>query len=234
MDGWLANGIVDWLAVAILGALAGATELIARYRDSPGRALATAPAILYVAINALASVAALGVVRVFGWEFGVSPDNPAQLRLTQALIAGFGALALFRTSLFTVRQGGDELSIGPSSVLKSILGASDRAVDRIRAQSRATVVARAMDGVSFDKAYQELPTVVLALMQNLSPDEQDAFAAQIAELKASNLSEHGKNLALGLPLLTLVGEGALRAAISSLGDTIKRPPSGVPSPDPLG
>jgi hypothetical protein len=45
---------LDWAAVAALGAIVGASELVSRYRDAPEAALRTWPAVCYVAINAAA------------------------------------------------------------------------------------------------------------------------------------------------------------------------------------
>jgi hypothetical protein len=214
MGGWL-----DWLVVGLLGTAVGTGEIVARYRDTPSGALRTAPALLYLAVNAIASLAALYLVRVFGWKFGVSGEE--EVRWTQVLAAGFGAIVLFRSSLFTVRAGGQDVSIGPSNVLRSILTATDRAVDRIRGEARAIAVARAMAGVSFAKAHTALPTIALGLMQNLSQEEQEQFGRQIAALRAADLDEHAKTLALGLALMSLVGEGVLNAAVKSLGDQIR-------------
>jgi hypothetical protein len=57
---------LDWIAVAALGALVGASEWIARYRDAPDRALRTWPAAFYIAINLAASVGALGLIHANG------------------------------------------------------------------------------------------------------------------------------------------------------------------------
>src|SRR5207249_7959686 len=124
-------------------------ELVARYRDAPGSALRNAAAGLYLAINAAAAVAALGLVQAFNWTFGAGGGS--ELRWTRVLVAGFGAMAIFRSSLFIVRAGEQDVGVGPSGFLQVVLNATDRAVDRRRAGARAGEVSRAMDGVSFDK-----------------------------------------------------------------------------------
>jgi hypothetical protein len=103
-----------------------------------------------------------------------------------------------------------------------VLGASDREVDRLRAQARATAVGKAMDGISFEKAYAALPTHCLALMQNLPRDDQDTLAREIAALKArTDITDRTKILSLGLLLMNAVGEGVLVAAVDSLRAEIK-------------
>src|SRR5205823_896422 len=67
-------------------------------------ALYTRPALFYILLNIAASVAALALTRAFGWTFGASgKPGDTTVRWTQALVAGIGAMALFRTSLFTDR-----------------------------------------------------------------------------------------------------------------------------------
>jgi hypothetical protein len=105
---------LDWAAVALLGAVIGASELISRYKDDPGAALRSWPAVFYIAINSAASVAALGLIRANGW-FGPS-------QWTQILMAGVSAMAFFRTSLFVVRAGDRDVGVGPSGFLQIFLG----------------------------------------------------------------------------------------------------------------
>jgi len=89
---------LDFVAVALLGALVGGGELVSRYRDAPKAALYTRPALVYLALNLAASILALAMIRGYGWTFNAVG---ASQRWTQVLVAGVGAMALFRTSLFT-------------------------------------------------------------------------------------------------------------------------------------
>ena len=67
---------LDWPAVALLGGIVGASELISRYKDDPGAAIKSWPAIFYIAINAAASVAALGLILSAGWFAGRTACRP--------------------------------------------------------------------------------------------------------------------------------------------------------------
>jgi hypothetical protein len=101
---------LDWLAVAALGGVIGASEIVSRYRDAPGAALRTLPSIFYIAINVAASLGALGLMHAFHWF--------EQSRWTQVLMAGISAMAFFRTSLFVVRAGDRDVGVGPSGFLQ--------------------------------------------------------------------------------------------------------------------
>jgi len=213
---------MDYAVVALLGAMVGAGELIGRYRDAPAGAIYNLPAFIYVALNLLASVTALALVHVFGWTFGASPAGEAA-RWTQILVAGTGAMALFRSSLFTVHVGGKDIGVGPSSFLQIFRDAADRAVDRLRAQARSDQVAKIMQGISYAKAFEGLPLYCLTLMQNVPDDEQVSLRNSLKLLNNETMDEAIKVRILGLQLMNVVGPSVLTAAVKSLSDEIKNP-----------
>ena len=221
------DAILEWLAVGMIGAAVGAVELISRYKDEPDNALNSWPAVFYLLINALASAGALGLIRVFNWDFGVSEAGAAGW--TQVILAGFGAMAILRASLFTVKVGAESVPIGPSRFLEALLIAVDQGVDRKRAQGRSAVVSKVMKEISFEKAYLALPTYCLALMQNLPQAEQEQLARKVTLIRNAKMSPRIKSLLLGLALMNKVGEGVLKAAVEHLGEDLK-PASPNPSP----
>ncbi|WP_199243187.1 hypothetical protein [Vitiosangium sp. GDMCC 1.1324] len=68
-------------------------------------------------------------------------------------MAGLGSAALFRTALFTVRMGEQDIGIGigPSALLTAILKSVDSPIDRGRALKRLDE--NVMKGISFAKHY---------------------------------------------------------------------------------
>jgi hypothetical protein len=211
---------VDYAVVALLGALVGGGELIARYRDAPARALHNLPAYCYVALNALASLAALKLTHIFGWTFGASASTGAA-PWTQILVAGTGAMALFRSSLFTIHVGDKDVGVGPIAFLQIFRDATDRAVDRLRAKARSDQVAKIMEGLSYAKASAGLPPYCLALMQNVPSDEQVSLTKSLTLLDEAQIDEAVKVRILGLQLMNLVGPSVLTAAVASLRDEMK-------------
>ncbi len=140
---------------------------------------------------------------------------------TQLLVAGFGALALFRTSLFRVNVGKQDIGIGPSSLLDIVLLACDRGVDRRRAADRAETVGRIMKQISYDKAKGPLPLVALGLMQNLGPADVAALNLELARLdKDEGQSPRAQALLLGLAISNAVGPHVLGCAIDALREEI--------------
>jgi len=112
------SALIDFLGAAALGALVGIGELVARYRDAPGRVLGMPPAILYFVINAVASCTGLGLIRAYGWSLPApfaSASSPGTDRWTQVLVAGFGAMALF-TGHWTIApwKGLEKFYFGPA------------------------------------------------------------------------------------------------------------------------
>lgn len=217
-------GALDFAVVLVLGALVGGGELISRYRDAPTKALRSTPALFYLGVNAAAAVSALALVRVFGWTFGVS-GNPDALRWVQVLVAGFSAMALFRSSLFVVRAGTQDIGVGPSGFLQVVLAAADAAVDRLRGTDRSVVVVKIMKPVSFEKAQSALPTYCIALMQNISAQDLKDLGNGVKSIAADSMDAGAKSLCLGLLLMNYVGDEVLKAAVDALGTQIQGTPT---------
>lgn len=226
---WHFETVWRYELAGLFGASVGVAELLSRYRDAPSFVLLSAPGIGYILINGLASVAALGAILAFGWTFGATGGAQG---VTQVLVAGFGAMTLFRSSLLTVKAGGDDVGIGPSSVLSIMMAASDRSADRLRAADRAGRVHEIMDGVQYAKAETALPTVAVALMQNLSPADVAALSADLAGLKSLTLPDEVKAFLLGLKITNVVSTAVLAAARQSLGSSITGEGDEVPAPAP--
>jgi hypothetical protein len=213
-----------YVLAAGLGVAIGTSELVSRYRDAPFRTLVTIPASLYIGLNGAASLAALALVRQFGWLQQASGPDEVQTLLTQALAAGLSAMALFRTSLFTIRVANTDIGIGPAAFLQILLSAADRACDRTRARPRAAAVQEIMRGISFQRSMQALPSLCFGLMQNVSGEEQRTFGTVVTQLETSQMDDVFKANSLGLALMNVVGEGVLRQAVNMLRDDIAAPP----------
>jgi hypothetical protein len=208
---------VDWAAVAVLGSVVGASELISRYKDAPESALKTWPAIFYINVNSAASLGALGLIRTNGL-FGAS-------RWMQILMAGVSAMAFFRTSLFIIRAGDRDVGVGPNGFLQIFLTAADRAVDRKRASARSDAVATVMKDIDFAKALQALPPYCLALMQNVAPEDQQELSRALEALDQRVADPSVKTRLLGIELINVVGADVLTTAVESLGDRIRSVPA---------
>src|SRR5258708_6070964 len=163
-----------------------------------------------------ASAGALGVI--------LSNGGIGQKRWVQVLLAGVSAMAFFRTSLFTVRAGDRDVGIGPAAFLQIFLVAADRQVDRLRAQARSDAVAGVMKGVDYPKAFKALPPYCLALMQNVSPEDQHQLRRDLERLNQDPAEPSVKVRLLGLELINVVGIDVLTTAVRSLGDQIRSVP----------
>ncbi len=78
-----------------------------------------------------------------------------------------------------------------------------------------------MRDVVFEKAQLALPTYCLALLQNLSQEDQDQLARMSIALKDAQMNERVKNLSLGLAIMDAVGEDVLRVTVDTLGQDIR-------------
>jgi hypothetical protein len=206
----------EFVVVAGLSGLVAYGELLSRYKDSPIGLFSASPTPIYILVNVAAGLAAIVLVR----QLHVL-DHQTSPRLYEILLASFGAIAFFRTSLFTIRVGGSDIGIGPAALLQSLLDAADMMIDRDQAQGRAEDVADTMTRVNFDKAQLALPTLCFTLVQNLTADDQKNVADQIKNLAATDkIAAESKTIILGVYLIRLVGADVLLRAVRALGKEI--------------
>ncbi|SNS89002.1 hypothetical protein SAMN06893096_1107 [Geodermatophilus pulveris] len=201
---------LDYGLVAMFGVLVGASELVSRYRDAPWSAIKNPASAAYVSVNAIAAAATLALLRIFDVTFDI-PDATGQ-RAVQVLVSGFGAIAVLRTSLFIVQVGGRDVGVGPATLLHVLLFATDRDVDRRRAKQRAKAVSDALRGLSYTDVGEALPNYYLTLMQNVPDSEQAELRQRLKEIADSTMEDALKVNAVGLTLMTVVGQRVLEAA----------------------
>jgi hypothetical protein len=210
---------IAYVAAVLIGILVGAIELASRYRDKPQALFGIVGAWAYVTVNAAAGGLALMITRIFDWKFGISGSGN-QILTVQVFICGFGAMAIFRSAFAQIKIGDQDTVIGPNAVLASLLTIVDRAVDRKRGNGRSADASRIMGEVSFEKARVALSAYCLALLQNLSADEQKDLNTAIDSLASSPMGDALKSLNLGLLLMNIVGPELLESAVKALGQEI--------------
>lgn len=210
-------GIGSYAIAAALGALLAMAELLSRYRDDPRRVAGRGAAWAYLGVNAAASAGALVIIDRFEWDFG---QGAASLHTTQVLVAGLGAAALFRSSLFVMKVGEDNVGVGPSLVLRSLLAAADRSVDRDQAKERLRIAGQATEHVDFEKAREALVAACMGATANVTAEDAAALKTSVEALASSQMSNRSKALALGMLIIDTVGADVLTAAIAQLGAEI--------------
>ena len=211
-----------------MAGLVGYGELVSRYQDSPARLLTTSATVFYVTVNVAAAMLAFGLIRALHVLESTDPTKATSPTwLYQLLLASFGAIAFFRTSLFTVHVGGTDIGIGPSAMLQALLNAADRMIDRDQAKTRAGRAAEILKDIDYRRARAPLPAFCIVLMQNPTPADSEAVLKQIATLDArTDIDDDSKMRMLGVYLIRLVGDEVLRRSVDSLRDLISK--SAVP------
>lgn len=220
MPPWIAYAIA-----ALVGAGVGLGEILSRYRDAPGAAASSRAGLGYILFNAAVSLVVMFFIReVFPiWDQTANTAPPTDLRtlVTHALIAGFGAMAILRSSILTARVGSKDVEIGPAAVVDIFRSTMDRDVARVRATPRARLVQDIMGDVSFVRSYEALSSISLTLLQSVDADERSRIEQEIGALaNRTGRSDEDKALELGLILAGSVGFPALLATKTALGDRI--------------
>jgi hypothetical protein len=217
------------VVVAILAGVVGLAELVGRYRSNPTYTLRRSVAAwLYVGINALAGVGALLLIRAMDWTFG----QTSHVDLWRVLVAGFGAIAFFRSSLFVARVGNANVGVGPSLVLGALLDACDRQVDRESAKQLAGMLKfePLLVGLDPKTVTFALPVMCLALMQNFSAADQTQLGAELLIVRNdANLSEPAKMRAVVIQVSKYFGEDVVCRVLQNAPDIFATPPASSPS-----
>jgi hypothetical protein len=210
------NTAVAYASVSILGLFIAVVELGLRYRDDPVRSVRTPAGALYVLTNALAAALTLYVVRAFGWTYATG--SPVAEALSQVLVAAFGSLAILRTKFASVgnpTSSGGSFVTSPARLLEGILTILDRSVDREQGKRRAVMVGTVMPGINFEEAQVALPTMALALMDNVADADAVALVNDLKALKdIEDIDDDAKAVILGSKLVRITGPDLLDQAVT--------------------
>jgi hypothetical protein len=216
---------VGWqaLIVGLLAGSVGLTEIVTRYRSDPKYPLRRSLAAwLYIGLNAGAGVAALFLIRAFGWTFG----QTEHVDLWRILVAGFGAIAFFRSSLFVTKVGDSNVGVGPSLVLGALLDAFDRDIDRKSAAEISKVVsADKLEGLNPQSVMSALPVLCLALMQNFAPGDQALLGTELIKTRNDEtLTDQAKMRAVVVHLAKYLGAPLVESVLTNAREIFVAPP----------
>ncbi len=212
-------GLLPWALIAMfVAAVAGAADILSRYRDEPFRAIFSRYGWAYMAVNALIGLIAL---TLFGLEHdgtgfkGMLVDDSLPLN---AIAVGTGAMLLLRSKLFSIRgENGAETSFGPQIVLDALLVVLDRGIDRQRAAARHTLVYKKLAGITNFSETARFFQMSLLSFQNLSEVEKSQLVDIIDEYdKDTGWSDSLKVMAVGFAILTVAGEQNFATFVDSL------------------
>jgi ABC-type transport system involved in multi-copper enzyme maturation permease subunit len=231
------NKVIGWaLTSTLFGMLVGLSEILSRYRDEPLLASATGAGIAYLFLNGVLALAAFMVLQMYPGK--IFPDLAKDLFLT-SIVAGFGAMVVFRSKLFTFRSpDGKDYSIGPAIVLETALRTIDSKIDRRRATERQIEVFQAMHDLTDFSSTASYIEASLLSFQNLSQDDKAAIANVIQEYRdTSKWPDSLKVLGLGFAFLNLACDTNFDQVITNLKAYLKAqaaslsvPPANPPAP----
>src|ERR1700730_9487272 len=103
-----------WVLVFAAGVIVGASELVARYRDDPWRAVWTGPGVGYLFVNGAAAVLTFFCLMVIApaWIDVVDKTLTARGLLTSLLASTIGSAAMLRSAIFKLKVDNSDVSIG--------------------------------------------------------------------------------------------------------------------------
>jgi hypothetical protein len=169
-----------------LGMITAFAEIIGKFSDEPLKSLNTPQALFYHLSNGLIAAFALKVLYLYNVPHEVPLD---QLKIV--LAAGLGSMLIMRSKLFNLKlrakdgtETGEDISFGPEQIIKVFFRFMERAIDRVRAQSRIEFVKASLDNVDFDKVCDYSLTMLKSAPQLLSAEERQSVEEELAKMRA--------------------------------------------------
>lgn len=206
------------LLATFIGIAVGFTEVYQRYTNN--RIIFTnAYTIVYCLINGLFSY--IGYLLIFylsdpGTYADLAPHELLKQHLTDACLAGFGTIALFRAKfLMLTNQSGKDITFGPEIVIQTLLNFIDKEIDVAESKSRLKMVHDEMKDISFTTVSIILPTHISAAFSRLSDQENEQFIAKVTPLKWLPVSNQEKSYIFGYYIIDLIGLSAFKTFIQN-------------------
>ncbi len=212
------------LLAFLAGLVTGGVEVISRYRDEPFQAVKEKFGLIYVLVNALLGVVAYGVLLETAAEV-----TTLGAHLGYALLGGFGAAAILRVRVTSVKVGDEDVAIGPGIIVDQLLSALDRQIDRSRALRRTEIVFGLPSGLSFQATRDYASNMILESTQNLSLQEQKDLASKLKDINEGSNRDQDKVYALGFLVLNFMGEEFFETIFKA--DRLKDLQAGPSEPD---
>jgi hypothetical protein len=213
---WL--GILSVILSFIFGCIFGYAELLSRYSQA-GHIFKVKQGVLYIAFNGIVSLLAFVFVNLF------NNDNPNwdSFEIEKILIAGFGGMAVLRSTVMSVKVKDKKVDVGINAVAQIFLESTEKKFDTKSAEMKMEEIQKVMDGVIFDSAKLELQSLCSNFMENLSEEDNNQIIKEVDKLSGLDICEQNKSIQLGHILTKWLSIELLKKAIDSLGNNIKTP-----------
>jgi hypothetical protein len=203
---------VDYLIVAAIGGVVGASELLDRFRrgESAGifKHLATW---LYILLNALAGALALLLIAGLGLTTSKSSD-PSVIRWSRVIIAGFGAVLILRSS--AVLPGSGKVK-GPGAVVQRILDAVVHRLDSTRGIEREQAIDELIVGLDYSHVRDNVVATVLRMFPQTAGEQRDEVTAAVEDADRLALGDTAKTRAILQAIIAFGGTAAVKRAVQS-------------------
>ncbi len=222
--------VLGYVISGAVAGLIGGADIIGRYRDNPWGALFTWPASGYVLVNLVFGVAAFWLSVVLGLvNIGVVPATGDRITVDlvkAALLVGLGATFILRSVAFKISIGGKTSDVGPSTIVDSLLRASDQEIDRAVARRKDRQIRGLMKDVSFEKSKAFIPTYCLALLQQDEPRAKrlGELVAAIEDFKQGDAGADAQRaFLLGNTLINIFGYEVAKGVIAGFKGEVHDP-----------
>ena len=202
------EGSQAYLYAFMIGVVVAFSEIIGKFNDEPIKSLNTTHAVLYHLVNGLMAVFALKLMVLN--NNGAMPTNEMD-KVKYVLAAGIGSMAFFRSKIFTMKIGEQDVSFGPEQVINVYFRFMEKEIDRTRGAMRIDFIVNNLANIKFEQFHKAVK-IMLDASQVITKDNKDHILKQAEELpKKSDINSQSKpyeqsTYELGFILLNEMGE----------------------------
>jgi hypothetical protein len=204
----------SYVITFLLGALVGFGELLNRYRN-PGLVFKVATSVIYLLINGMASALTYYIMDQYNLWF----DGFTSKEIGKIAFSGLSAMFFLRSSVFVYKPKDSDTSmnIGIASFIQIFLDFAERSFDQNQSIVKLNKVRQIMQDIDFELASKDLSLLCLALMKNVSMEEQQKLAEDIQKLTSGGLKfVETKSVSLGILISDVAGVELLEVAVETL------------------
>lgn len=228
--------VKDYMFVFFIGLILSAIELGSRYKDEPISVMLCTPGAFYLVVNGLICCVGLFIIQTFGMpdteNASFTPTDAFGTRVLHVLYASLGSFFVMRSSFLKLgsENSQSQIDLGLNLILKKLIDMIDRQVDRDQASRRSRDITNLLKNVSYNSLSIRIHPFCLRVMQNVPPEEIDAFFTELKSIETSDDCDDTKKMAIGLQIYNIVGRKLFESVVRDLQLEDKPDEAGQDSP----
>jgi len=174
---------------------------------------------LYIGINGIVSIIAFLLIKYFK-----GPIASTEIEITYIIVAGFGAMMILRSSIYSIKIKDKQVDIGLGQILQTFLNAIEKSFGTNSGELQMTEIEEIMRNVDFVKAKDSLTMLCVSYRDNFSQEDSESLNQSIESIANTSIPNKVKAMQLGKSISKFLSTKLLKKAVNILGNDIRITP----------